>query len=1390
MPCKLTIVRQIRVRDGMMRSDEKYYAAIESISVLERYTAKAGHSLPGHRMCGKLYSCLGATRGFVDETRLYDFARRLAQRSTNAGEAEYAVKFIRIIPEEHLTAGDREILVDALISLGRLEESGQMLNDEHWKDSPASYHRLLGKLRNAEGDEQGAKEAFRNAVRAEGDDSGAIEALLALSKTPSEEVEFLRLKADSLLHRGEAVEALKIYRKLMRFNRESPGILKSAGVAYADLKRPVKAEKLLLRSIEKRNDIETGIALGLVETQLGKYSEAYLHLSSAVEQGAGGFDLLAAFCRTCLMTGREERAVEVLESMKNQNGVEPDTALKTINGLTMLAGSRDCNNFTLHSTEIAEHYGKPASEIMEMRVGALMALSKYDEALSYLDGHFQKHDRFALTRMKSLRETGRMDEAEKIADSILSTNMNDDEALSTKMQAMFFRNMGKEAIGAYGHRVLNKGGRNAVSTLLEVAKAEGDDKLALGASQTLISMGVRERHILNDRATALEKLGRLKQSEKCYRQMYDADGSPEALELLSSFYARHGYIRKEEEVLSNAVESGLHVPYGLIYRLAKIRLESGDGEGSLKAIEKSLSNRETPEGRYLQSEVLLKIGRSDGAIEAAQKSMVLGYPAKLAEIKVAEALIMQSRKEDGLQHYNRAIGFGSTDERVYISKARLLQSMGRTEEAASEIQLIERMFGDSISAREECAAFYYSAEQYQNCIGMSESIIKKDRENFTAWKMRGLSMIALKNYDEGIKSLESCAAEKRDMEMLGALKTAYAARNDASSVVKTIDMMLGGKGASRELLLEKGHMLESSGRHVEALDTFQKAMEEFGKDEQSVTGKASVLHRQGRYAEELKMLLDFLKGKSDAPVVLGMVAAIYSEMKRYSDALEYADRAMQADPGSSANVDMRAKILMSMQRYNEAERSIDIALELNPKDPVALELKGNLLMIDGGHAQALEIFNGALAAGICNASIYKNRGDCLLKAGRYTEALDSYNKSSKLEQGRTDALLGRGVCEYNLERYSSATMSLNEFTKKEPDNAAGWFYFGLVLHKQRLASEAKKAFEEAVRLDGTHDKAWFELGKMHLEEGNLKASKEALSKSLELNPENSEAREKWDLCVAAERRVKAEDNARALMKLEYEIGRVPTREEAFSVCKIPMDGIDEAFEAIQEPTSLTVPMAGDAGWESLEERSAAVMQKCFRNDAGVSSGIRLCDIAVGFPSYTIDECKQILEYIRKVQQMGLLEGVEDARFEKLMKKATRLKGEDRTLVGIVTNLGVGIYTARLILGSLAAMGKTGYRTDYVSVSPPAVESTEQEYDPYEARRELMEQYYGGSGGSGESLPEPEDEKCLYHGREAMGECSACRTNVCDDCLSGTGGFCPNCGVILAGEESESSDAAL
>jgi tetratricopeptide (TPR) repeat protein len=1392
MPYELTIVRHIRVGDGMMRSDERYYAAIEAISVMERnagITDGASSALLSGRTCKKLYSCLSATKGNIDEEAYCGFARRLANSSASSGQAEFAVKFLKMLPEEKLTETDREILVSSLISLGRHEEAVQLLKEDCWRGSPVTYYCLLGKLKNAEGDEHGSKEAFRNAVRIGKDNIEAIDALLGLPKTPSEEMEFLRLKADALLHGGKAADALKIYRKLMRLDAESPGLLKSAGVACADLKKYSEAEELLLSSLGRRKETETEMALGLVELKNGKSNSAYEHLSHTIEEGAGSFDLIAGLCRACLLTGREERAIEVLNSMKNERVVDRAAAMKTIGELAVLAQRKSCNEFVIHATETAEAYGKPTPEIKEMKVQSLLSLSKYDEALSYLDEHFKNDGRYTKTRMVALREAGMKEEAEKIADSILSGDEYEDESLNTKMQAMFFRKKGKEVLTEYTAKVLTRGGEKSISALLEIAKAEGNDTIVLKATQALILIGCREREVLNDRATALEKLGRLKQSAKCYRQMYTSDGSVDSLEILSSFYARHGMIEKEEKVLSGAVERGLHVPSGLVYRLAKIRMERGDAQGSLNAIDKYLSNRETAEGRYLQSEVLLKVGKAEEAMEAARHAMRLGYPAKLAEMNVAEALVSLDRKEEALQHYNRAIGFGARNDEVYIRKTRLLMSMGRTAEAASEIDAIEKMFGDSVKAREECVSFYYLTGRHQRCISVSEELIRMDRQNFTAWKMRGLSMISLKKYDEGIKSLEACVDGRKDVEVLGALKSAYAAKDDTGSVVKTIDLMLGHHGVSRELLLEKGRILDRSGKHDEALGTFQEAMEEFGKDEENVAGKAGVLHRQARYGEELKMLLDFINGGNDAPSILALVAGVYIEMKRYSDALEYADRAMQSDPGSVAYVDLRARILMAMQRYNEAERSIDIALELNPKDPVALELKGNLLMLDGGHAQALEIFNGALAAGICNGSIYKNRGDCLLKTGRYAEALDSYNKSAKLEPGRTDILLGRGICEYNLEKYSSATMSLNELTKKDQENAVGWYYFGLTLSKQRLASEARKAFETSVRLDDTLGKAWHELGKMHLEEGNLKASKEALSKSIELNPENTETREKLDICVSAERRMKAEDNARGLMKLEYEIGRVPTREEAFSVCKIQMDEIDEAFDAIQEPTSLTVPMAGDAGWEALEERSAAVMQKCFRNDANVSAGIRLCDIVVGFPSFTFDECKQVLEYIRKVQQMSLLEGVEDSRFEKLMKKATKLKNEDRTLVGIVTNLGVGIYTARLVQGSLASMGRTGYRTDYVSVAPPAAETPKQEYDPYEARRELMEQYYGRNEGV-EQAPETEDEKCLYHGREAMGECSSCQTNICDDCLSSTGGCCPNCGVILAGEESGGADAAF
>jgi tetratricopeptide (TPR) repeat protein len=1377
-----------------MRSDQRYWAAERSAGEFKRAVVALGIETTAHvskRRLRKLFDLLSAGRISIDGDSLNRYARILGYSSSSSGYPDLATKFLRLIPERSMQLEDKRIIVCSLLSCRKTGEAANLLETWDWSGSESVYLMLSGKLDEARGKIPEAKRSYREALSLDEHNVEIIDGLLRLPSTQREKSELYRLKADTLVKKGNAKEAVRLYRLLLRKDRNSAGILKSAGIALADAGKYAKAEKYLSSSLGIEYDYDCQVALGVVEAKLGKYSQAYRQFSSANErkritQG----NIIGYFCESCIYTGRREEADRLLNFYcNNLNEQEKKTTGIIFADLAVAGFDRRMYDFSLKASDAAIRAGHEDLSLKKIKLGALVALNRFEEALSFIDGNFSAGD-VKEERMATLLGLGRLQEASSIADGVLLRCRDNSQALITKLTAMARAGKEREATEAFAGAVLRAGNADALRVLSEMAKAAGDDITVLKSANAMLSIGERTKTVYNDKATALERLGRIKASEQTFRKLYTSGNAVEAVELLSSFYARHGMAEKEESLLTDAIRANDRLPSGLVYRLAKIKLERGDSEGSLQVLEEHIKRRETPEGLYLQADALNRTGRHEEAIEAARHAMKLGYPAKFSEAMVAEALIALNRNEEALEHYGTAIKCGSNDPLVYVRRARLLNSMGRNEEAISEFAAIERIFATSLSAQEECMTFYYETRQFQKCIETAENIIRSDRKNGTAWKMRGLSMLSLKRYDEAIASLDAC--ETKDHQVLDALKTAYSATNNSISAVKTINSIIETHGSNKELLLEKGGILEKEGKYEDALSIYQSAIREFGPDASVIARKAGILHKQGKFAEEVGLLLELLKTDGNNPLLSCRVADAYLCMRRYSDALEYADRAMQSDPGSPSHMTLRGRILMATQQYAEAERSVDVALTLSPKDATALELKGELLMVEGNFASALDVLNGALAAGICTSNIYRFRGDCLMHIEKFQEALDSYGKAAKMEPGRTDILLGKGICEYSTGKYSSAVMTLNELTRKEHENAKAWCYLGLSLSRQGLTSEARKALEEAVRIEPELPPALLELAKMHLDDCLYVKAKELFAKVLEVEPGNEEAREKLELCISKERRLKSEQNAKSLLKLEYEMNRIPTREEAFSVCKIPIDEIDEAFEAVQEPTALTVPSAGDPGWEAVEDRSAEIMIKCFRNEMTASLGLRLCDIVANFPSYSLDECKQSLDYIRKVQQMNLIEGVEDSRFEKLMKKATKLRPEDRNTIGIVRNLNVGIYTGRLIMGSLAAMGKSGYRSDYVVVSPPVKAPENSTYNSYESRQELMEQYYG----SRETAPaeqeeiHQEDEKCLYHGKDAIGECGACQTNICDECLSATGGSCPNCGIILMNEEEGSAGGEL
>lgn len=1334
----------------------------------------------------KIMDTIKVSKKFIEEEELAKQCREVIAFYLAEGNHKGVIDACSLIDRASLTAGDNYVLATSLISSGFPEKARNVISTSNWKGHEDSMLTALGKLLVSQGRTLDAKAHFEEALRINAQNR---EALGELNTRWPEDDFAIKARGEALRLEGKPEEASQAFKKLLDKGDNSPELLKSAGIAMADMRMFGEAEELLKKAADEGLDAEAQLALGIVQLERDELDSGILNVEEGIRRGAGKSTEVAKKLATAYAaTGEIRKTVEIAGWLMNDalQGKELKDFSYLLLDVSRKYGNSEVALYTLEKIIAVEGI---SNSLLDLEFSALSELGRYDDAMALIDKHKEMAS-YNQRMLSLLRKTGKMKEAESLADEMLKKDEEDTEAIFTKLLAVRGREGAIISIWNFQRTVFRLGNKKLLRLYLEVAKECSQDLVVVKTAQKLISLGESSTGIMGDRATALERLGRIQQSGKCLRKLYRKEKSTATLELLTTYYARHGKLAEEEDVLTDA-HTSMQLPVGLLERLAKLKMDRGEQTEALNIIASAMEGKETPEGRYLQAEMMLKSGKPEEARRAVQRAMQLGYPGKIAEFLAGSAEEAMGNSEAALERYGRSVDCGMNTPDVFLSRIRVLRSMGKVSDAKEEIQSVEKLFASDDHVLNECIEFYFSSGLHQQCIDAAERMVKKNRSSETAWRRRGLSLLALKRYDEAITSLEAALKLDRNSETVNGLKEAYDAKGDRKSIIRTIDLLLEVRGTDRKLLLEKGDVLAESGRHEEALSTYQTAADRFGLDEDTVIRKAGILHGQKKYADELEILLEFSKKGEKSAVVHSMISGAYLGMKRYSDALEYADSAMQLEPDNFKHLDQRASILYSLGRYDEAERSVEIALSISPKDPDALELKGNILMKQARHSQALELFNGALAAGICNSQIYRNRGDCLLGLERYSEALDSYTKALKDSPSSTESLLGKGICELHMEKYSSATLSLNELTKKDPENGRGWYYFGMALKRQKLPSEAKRAFSQAVKLDDTLDRAWFELAELQLNLGELNEAELAYEKSLEYAPNNSDTIEGLANCRIAKKKDRAEKNAISLLKLEYDLNRNPTKEEAFSVCKIPMDEIDISFDLLNEPTTLTVPTCGDGGWKDVEERSASVLAKCFRNKDTAIYGVRLCDIVANFPSLTLDEAKQIFEYIAKVQNLSVIDAMDDDRFERLMKKATRLKQGDRSLIGIIVNLGVGIYTAKLIEGSLASMGKSGYTTDFVSFSGEKEESRPQDstYDPYSARRELYEQFYGQqTNGDQDADVEEREERCLYHGGEAIGACSSCQTNLCNDCVSGADGHCPNCGVVLMSDESGSNPA--
>jgi uncharacterized Zn finger protein (UPF0148 family) len=240
-------------------------------------------------------------------------------------------------------------------------------------------------------------------------------------------------------------------------------------------------------------------------------------------------------------------------------------------------------------------------------------------------------------------------------------------------------------------------------------------------------------------------------------------------------------------------------------------------------------------------------------------------------------------------------------------------------------------------------------------------------------------------------------------------------------------------------------------------------------------------------------------------------------------------------------------------------------------------------------------------------------------------------------------------------------------------------------------------------------------------------------------------------------------------------------------------------------------------------------------------GLRLCDITVNFPDLRISSAKKILSYIQAVEEHEFSTKSSDPQTEALLRQALELPNDQKNVLGLIRNLGIGAYWARQIVTILHTFQGAGFATPAVALKSIVSESYGH-YSPYDERagwrerpppeqpsfpherrerrregpqpEEMYEEVrepraadrYSREGEVLRQKPRPKPQRerpgreserapqeipsdlvgrrCLFHGGIAVARCAKCKAVLCRECIRGSD-RCPRCNTPLrAVEETE------
>lgn len=202
---------------------------------------------------------------------------------------------------------------------------------------------------------------------------------------------------------------------------------------------------------------------------------------------------------------------------------------------------------------------------------------------------------------------------------------------------------------------------------------------------------------------------------------------------------------------------------------------------------------------------------------------------------------------------------------------------------------------------------------------------------------------------------------------------------------------------SPEVLVERGHLLESRGRFREAIDAYTNAL--------AVRPNVATIYYDrgvafGRLAEWKEAIADYTRAIEHDPGLARAYnnrAAAYAQERRFEAAAADFTKAISLDPRAALTYRNRGLAYHDLGRLNQAIDDFTVAVTLEPEDSEGPFVRGNAYLDAKEYQKALADFSRAIELNPTRAGAWLNRGEAYRRLGDSKHAAADTQKAKQLD---------------------------------------------------------------------------------------------------------------------------------------------------------------------------------------------------------------------------------------------------------------------------------------------------------------------------------------------------------------------------------------------------------